>query len=111
MAERLPSTASHVVVDGVSGWFYTFTSELADEYTMFVYWESATGLYKVKLVFPEVNMSSLDPHRQHLFSDGNICLANAVGLPSLEQAYAKSVLFANAWSFQERGHGFPFSAT
>lgn len=109
VGEKLPRSASHVQVDGVSGWFYSFESELADEYTMFVYWEYATGLYKVKLVFPEVEMSNLDPHRQHLFSDGNICLATAVGLPTLEQAYAKSVLFANAWSFHERGYGFPFS--
>jgi hypothetical protein len=107
--EKLPSSTSHVDVDGVSGWFYSFVSELNDEYTMFLYWDEATGLYKVKLVFPEVDLSNLDPHREHLFSNGNICLAEAIGLPTLEKAYAKSVLFANAWSFHERGHGFPFS--
>jgi hypothetical protein len=105
---KLPNSR-YVEVDGTQGWFYTFNSELGDEYTMYVYRSHSTGLYMVKMVFPEMDSGQgSNPHTEHLFSDGNVCLAREVGLPTLELAYSKSVLFANAWSFFRRGHGFPF---
>ncbi len=105
-ARKLPANTRFLVVDGVPGWLYTITDEFGRSYTMFLYFDGS--LYQVKVVWPEVE-GRYDPHRGHLFRDGRICLGPNGGLPTLEQAYAKSVLWANGFTVFERTGIFPFS--
>jgi len=105
-ARKLPPNTRFMVVDGVPGWMYTIRDQFGRPYTMFLYFDGS--LYQVKVVFPEVE-GKYDPHHGHLFRDGRICLGPNGGLPSLEQAYAKSVIWATGFTvFQLTGH-FPFS--
>ncbi|HOI11762.1 MAG TPA: hypothetical protein PK313_14885, partial [Myxococcota bacterium] len=66
---------------------------------------------QVKVVFPEVE-GKYNPHHGHLFHDGLICWGEPmrVGLPRMDHAYAKSVLWANGFSVFLRTAHFPFSA-
>lgn len=106
VAQKLPSNTKEINVSGVTGWVYNITSELGDPYTMFLYNDGS--LYQVKVVFPEVE-GRYGQHDAHLFQDGSICFGDGGGLPTLEQAYAKSVLWATGFSAFLRTGNFPFS--
>jgi hypothetical protein len=100
--DKFPPGTTQEHVGGVTGWMYDITSDLGDDYVMFAFWDGS--MYKVKMVLPDPE--NVPPaHYAHYFREnGVICLANSIGLPTLEQAFAKSVLFATAWSwFQETG--------
>ncbi|GEJ56045.1 hypothetical protein AMYX_07860 [Anaeromyxobacter diazotrophicus] len=50
------------------------------------------------------------PHACHLFPGGRICLGaeQSGGAPTLESAYARSVVWANGYSVYQREGAFPF---
>jgi hypothetical protein len=106
VTQKLPNNTQEMSVSGVTGWTYSIVSELGDQYTMFAY--SDGSLYQVMVLFPAV-AGKFNVHDAHLFSDGRICFGDAGGLPTLEQAFAKSVLWATGFSSYLRTGLFPFS--
>ncbi len=106
VAQKLPNNTQEMFISGVTGWVYGIISELGDQYTMFTY--SDGSLYQVMVLFPEV-AGKFSQHDSHLFQDGRVCFGDEGGLPNLEQAYAKSVLWATGFSSYLRTGVFPFS--
>jgi len=108
-ARKLPRDARYDIVDGFHGWWYDVVSELGDHYTLFLYFDGSQ--YMVKVVVPEVE-GRYSPHDGHLYGDGRICFGNDGGMPTLESAFAKSVLWANGFSLYEaakaESHPIPF---
>lgn len=102
----LPASTRAVVADGVSGWLYPVRSELGDGYQLFAYFDG--GAYQVKVVAPLVE-DRYAPHECHLFRDGRVCLGEHAGggVPSLEEAYARSVVWCNGFSVYVRSGRFP----
>lgn len=105
VAHKLPANAQEMQISGVTGWVYEITSEVGDTYTMFIFNDGS--LYQVMVLFPEV-AGQYSPSEGHLFSNGCICLNEEHGYPTLEKAYAKSVLWATGFSFYVRTGQFPF---
>ncbi len=103
----LPGATRHLLVDGVRGWLYPLVSEMGDRFELFLYFDG--GAYQVKVVSPAVE-GEVDTHACHLFSDGRICFgqSDAGGMPTLTEAYAKSVLWVNGYSMYLRTAAFPF---
>lgn len=106
VCQHLPSNTQEMVFDGVTGWSYQIECELGQQYSMFVYYDGE--LYQVIVLFPEV-AGEYNPHDTHLYEGGQICFGPGNGLPTLQQAYAKSVLWANGFSIFLRTRQFPFS--
>lgn len=104
--EKLPRNTRYLEVDGVGGWYYKFNDEFGNLYEMFAYHDGSS--YQVKVVYPEVE-GQYTPHNGHLFSDGRICFSGSGIVSTLEQAYAKSVLWANGFTVFQQGNPFPFS--
>ena len=104
---KMPANTRMLEVDGFSGWLYSFHDEFGRRYEMFVYFDGS--YYQVKVVFPEVE-GKYDPESGHLYPNGNICFGReyASGMPALEQAYAKSVLWAAAFTTKEMTGAFAF---
>jgi hypothetical protein len=106
---RLPGNAEFAMVQETPGWFYSFENEFGDRYEMFIYFNGSN--YQVKVVEPEVE-GRYTPHDGHLYEDGRICFGAGGGMPTLESAYAKSVLWANGFSAyvaaREAGSPIPF---
>lgn len=104
---KLPASTRHLKVDGVRGWLYPVSSELGDPFQLFLYFDGAG--YQVKVVAPEVE-GRFDPHACHLLPDGRICLSDEAGrgMPSIEAAYARSVVWCNGFSVFLRDEQFPF---
>ncbi|GAO03165.1 hypothetical protein PSR1_02048 [Anaeromyxobacter sp. PSR-1] len=103
----LPSSTRYLTVEGVGGWLFPIVSELGDPYQLFLWFDG--GGYQVKLVEPQV-LGRFDPHACHVFPDGRLCLSSdpGGGMPSLEDAYARSVLWCNGFSVFAREGRFPF---
>jgi len=103
------NTKKLVTEEGTSGWVYSFTCELGDNYTMFAYYDG--NYYQVLVIEPKVEGKWDSAHTGHIFSDGRICFGNKFdsGLPSLQDAYSKSVLWATGLSVAKRTEHFPFS--
>jgi hypothetical protein len=91
---NLPSATRHRVVDGVRGWLYPVTSELGDA---------------VQVVEPALE-GRADLHACHLFRDARICLGERAGggMPTLAEAFSKSVVWCNGFSVYQRTARFPF---
>ena len=106
VSQKLPNNTRELSHNGVTGWLYQITSQLGDDYTLFAYNDGSQ--YQVLVVFPEV-AGHYNVHDAHLFSDGRICLQDGGGMPTLESAYAKSVLWASGFSIFARTRQFPFS--
>lgn len=104
VAQKLPN-AQEMQINGVTGWVYEITSEVGDTYTMFIFNDGS--LYQVMVLFPEV-AGQYSPSDGHLFPNGCICLNEEHGYPTLEKAYAKSVLWATGFSIYVRTGQFPF---
>jgi hypothetical protein len=106
----MPSNTREVALkEGVTGYSYAFTTELGDDFVLFAYFDGAS--YQVRVLKPEVEARFRSAQTGHLFSDGRICFgANyGSGMPTLRDAYAKSVLWANGMSIAIRTGHFPFS--
>lgn len=103
----LPAASRRVAVEGVSGWLYPVVTEQGDGYRLFLWFDGAA--YQVKVVEPAVDRVA-EPHACHLFPDGRLCLGGdpGGGMPTLEGAFARSVLWANGYGTFLRTGRFPF---
>lgn len=104
--QSLPAETRAVVVDGVHGWLYPVTTADGDRLRLFLWFDG--GAYQVTVASPDV--TPLDPHACHLYPHGRICLSAdpGGGMPTLEGAFAKSVLWAHGFSVYQRTGSFPF---
>ena len=95
--------------EGVTGWLYGFHCELGRAFQMFAYFDGSN--YQVKVVSPEIETYWNNAHTGHIFSNGNICFGGGFGngRPTLEEAYAKSVLWATGISIAMETGKFPFN--
>ncbi|WP_442596421.1 hypothetical protein [Neobacillus sp. D3-1R] len=107
--DKFPKNTRMIEVDGIRGWYYSFRDEFEQHYEMYAYFDG--NAYQVKVVHPEVEGKYNSVHECHLYRDGRICFGNqyAGGLPSLEIAFAKSVLWANGFTAFEHTKKYPFS--
>jgi hypothetical protein len=103
----LPSGARRVTVQGTRGFLYAIVTEQGDAYRLFLWFDGAA--YQVKVVSPEIDRGD-DPEACHLYPGARICLGvdDGGGMPTLESAYARSVLWANGCSEWRRTGRFPF---
>lgn len=103
----LPATARRVTVQRTTGWLYPVTTEQGDRYDLFLWFDGAA--YQVKVVLPALDRAA-DPHACHLFPGARLCLGTdpGGGVPSLEAAFTRSVLWANGYSAYLRTGRFPF---
>ena len=94
-------------VGGTRGWLYPVATEQGDRYRMFLWFDGAA--YQVKVVEPPVERAA-EPHACHLFPDARLCLGGdpGGGMPTLEGAFARSVLWANGYGEWLRTGRFPF---
>ena len=104
---KLPSETRRVKAGRTRGWMYSVTSAEGDAYRLFAWFDG--DAYQVKVVEPDLDGRG-DLHACHLFSDGRICFGSADGggLPALEAAFAKSVLWCHGFSSYRREGRFPF---
>lgn len=109
---KMPTnTVEITTAEGVTGFLYSVASELRDTYKMFAYFDGA--FYQVKVLEPALEERWHSPHTGHLWKDGRICFGQAFGsgMPTLEDAFAKSCLWANGMSvaLRDPNNKFPFS--
>jgi len=106
---HMPEGTQLAESNGREGWLYSFTNEFGEPFTMFAYFDA--GYYQVLVLEPELEEYWLSPHTGHIYSDGLICFGNDYnsGRPTLETAYAKSVLWANGISVALQGYDFPWN--
>jgi hypothetical protein len=103
----LPERARRITVRRTTGWLYPVTTEQGDLFRLFLWFDGAA--YQVKVVEPELD-SATDPHTCHVFPDARLCLGgdSGGGMPTLEGAFARSVLWANGYAEWRRTRRFPF---
>lgn len=103
----MPKNTKERKIGDATYWVYTFTCELGRSYTLACYFDGKE--YQVKVLEPEMD-AKYSVHDCHIFPSGRICLnPPANGATTLQEAYAKSVVWANGFSvFKEVGK-FPFS--
>jgi len=103
----LPASARRVTAQGTTGWVYPVLSEQGDRFRLFLWFDGAA--YQVKVVEPVLE-SAFDPHSCHVFPDQRLCLGGdpCGGMPTLEGAFARSVLWANGYAEWRRTGRFPF---
>ena len=103
----LPAKARRVAVQGAAGWLYPVTSEQGDLFRLFLWFDGAA--YQVKVVEPVLD-AGVDPHACHVFPDARLCLGGdpGGGMPTLDGAFARSVLWANGYAEWRRTGRFPF---
>ncbi len=103
---KLPASTRYLDVDGARGWLYPITTELGDVFRLFLYFDGAG--YQVKVVEPDLE-HRFDPHASHLLPDGRICLSAVAGAgaATLEEAYARSVVWCSRFSVYLREDRFP----
>jgi hypothetical protein len=103
----LPGAARLVTVQGTRGWLYPVQSEQGDEFRLFLWFDGA--VYQVKVVSPEIDRGD-DPEACHLCPGARLCLGadHEGGMPTLDGAYARSVVWANGFSAWRRTGRFPF---
>src|SRR5207253_2157494 len=92
---KLPHNTRFLSADGIDGWLYSITTEFADEYKFYVYFDGQH--YMVRLVWPELEKEFTSSHKAHLFlGEGRACLSQKYngGMPTIDEAFAKSVLWA-----------------
>lgn len=108
----MPPNTKELNVNGTIGWFYAFTCALGKPYSMFVYFDNHR--YQVKCVSPDLesdvkDWASLNPWT-HVFSDGRLCLESTRrGCPTIQFAYATSVIWATGFSCFQLTGKFPFT--
>lgn len=108
-AAKMPTSIK--VSDGTyEGYHYKLTNAFHDTYELFIYYHSSYRVYRVALISPRLG-GEVNAHGCHLWPDGTICLTrkNGSGYPSMEEAYAKSVLWTLGASLFQRGYGFQFN--
>lgn len=108
-ARHLPTSAVKVTgPDGGSGWAYQITTDAGDTFDLFLYHDSYTRTFRVRLLAPCLEKLGLI-HETHLFSNGHLCISpTGAGQAYLADAYARSVLWCDGISAMLRGHAFPW---
>ncbi len=105
---KLPAGTREVNVDGTTAFVYSINDEFGETYTLCAYYDG--GEYQVKVVSPAIE-SEYGVGNAHIFGDGRLCLRPpAGGMPSLADAYGRSVLWANGFSILRRTGEFPWPA-
>jgi len=107
---KMPANTREIKTnEGVTGWLYGFRCELGRAFQMFAYFDGSN--YQVKVVSPEIEAHWKDAHTGHIYANGNICFGGRFdnGRPTLEEAYAKSVLWATGISIAMETGSFPFN--
>ncbi|MBB1252168.1 hypothetical protein [Streptomyces alkaliterrae] len=111
VAERkLPPGTYYEETPGAEGWVYEITTEFHNSYVMCAHFDGVD--YKVRLLEPELeSLPDHDQHGFHLYNSGKICLSRnpGSGMPTLEEAYARSAAWALGVDFVRMGHPFPFN--
>ena len=110
VSEKLPDNTREIkTAEGITGWVFTFKCQMGNLYQLFLWFDGA--YYQTKLVSPQLEDKWKSPHTGHLYSSGKLCLGNDYqnGMPSLEAAYAKSVLWATGMSVALKTGTFPFN--
>lgn len=103
---KMPATTRRERVGSTGGYLYDIRSEFGDDFTMFAYYDGDE--YQVQVVFPRIE-GVYGIHDAHLWPDGRICFGDGEPLTTLEQAYAKSVLWATGFSSLVATGRFQFS--
>lgn len=111
--EKFPEGTELLISDeGTPGWLYEITCELGTTYTFWTYRDDVDGYYKTKIINPSIE-DWTDSHGGHVYVRyGRLCLDTRYnnGAPTLEKAYARTVLWATGFSIVKRtGNEFPFS--
>jgi hypothetical protein len=111
---KMPRNTLEIVSDGCIGFRYGVTCELGNPYTLFAYFNGSR--YRVLVVHPEVEKSegwgSGGAFETKVLPDDSICLEPTMqGCRTLEEAFAKSVLWANGYSIWAQAGRFPWNAT
>lgn len=103
----LPAGARRVTVQGTTGWLYRIVADAGDAYVLFLWFDGA--VYQVKVVSPEIDRGD-DPEACHVYPGARLCLGpdDRGGVPTLEGAYARSVVWANGFSVWKRTGRFPY---
>jgi hypothetical protein len=80
---------------GQIGFVYTIKCQFNHSYELFLYFDGAN--YQVLVLRPAIEERIRSPHVGHLFSNGKLCLGDGYGngAPTLEEAFTRSVLWAN----------------
>ena len=115
VATKLPSNTVRMNFGGLRGWAYQIVPSFPGEQgrERFVFFLSYDGdAYQVYCVQPELESHWRSPHTGHIYSDGRLCLGVKYnsGAPTVESAYAKSVIWAEGIQVARRTGQFPFSA-
>lgn len=102
----MPSATRRVSVAGTTGWLYPVVNQQGDSFRMFLWFDGAS--YQVKVVEPTLGYA--DPHACHLFPDARLCLGGEEGggMPTLDGAFSRSVLWATGYGAFLRTGRFPF---
>ena len=110
VANKMPANTRKVSDGRVEGYVYDIRNDFADTYTLFIYYSDEHRVYRVALVEPRLG-GSVDAHGGHIWPDGTLCLTkqHGSGYPSMEDSYAKSVLWTLGMSLVRRGHEFQFN--
>lgn len=92
-----------------TAWIYKVTTSFGTRFSFFAVFDGTA--YQVRVIEPEIEAEIRNPHTGHIFADGRICFGNGPnsGMPSLESAFAKSVLWAEGISVVRAGGTFPFN--
>ncbi|HTT72211.1 MAG TPA: hypothetical protein VMG32_13385 [Anaeromyxobacteraceae bacterium] len=103
---HFPASTRPLSVDGVKGYLFPLETELGDRFELFAWFDGSA--YQVRVVHPA--LEGLGPHAVHLFPDRRICFGHrdGGGVATLEEAHARSALWANGMSAYLRGARFPF---
>ncbi len=104
--EKFPSNTEEIEIKGVTGWLYTLTNKLGDQYSMFVYNDG--DRYQVVVLFPEDAVQS-NQQNAYILDDGRIAFSEVVGFSTLEQALTVSALWAVGFSAFKQTGVFSFS--
>ena len=110
VAEKLPDNTKEIkTAEGITGWVFSFRCQMGKLYQLFLWFDGA--YYQTKLVSPQLEDKWKSPHTGHLYSNGKLCLGTNFqnGMPTLEAAYAKSVLWATGMSVALETGTFPFN--
>lgn len=112
--EKLPSNTRESTVEGTTYWTYSVTCKLGRSYTMTLYFDGHE--YQVRVLSPKIPSevglkdSDINIHKCHYFSNGRLCLnPPGNGAKSLEEAFAKSVVWATGFSIYVATGQFAFS--
>lgn len=103
---KLPFDTREAVQGCVTTFVYSVTDEFGQRYQLAAYFDGDE--YMVKLVYPPLE-GEIGVETGHVFHDGTLCLREPFGgMPTLEAAYARSVVLVNGLSVVRRGGQFPF---